>query len=211
MANPPHGALDSRRFLFVTGKGGVGKTTVCAALALALAGRGKRVLIAMTGVQERLSSLLGSAAIGHDIQRVATNVWASKMEPEQAMEEYGLLVLKVRALSRRLFDNKYTNGFFRAVPGLFDWALLGKAWYHTTETRDDGSWLYDVVLFDAPSTGHGLDMLRVPKVLVELAPPGVLRRDAERAWALFKDAERSGVVITTLPQAMPISEACELV
>ena len=211
MAVLPAGALDSRRFIFVTGKGGVGKTTVCAALALAMAQRGKRVLVAMTGVQERLSSLFGSAPIGHDIQPVANNIWATKIEPERAMEEYGLLVLKVKALTRVLFDNKYTNGFFRAVPGLFDWALLGKAWYHTTEQRKDGSWLYDVVLFDGPSTGHGLDMLRVPKVLVELAPPGVLRRDAEAAWSLFKDAARSGVVVATLPQAMPVTEACELI
>ena len=211
MADQPQDALDERRFLFVTGKGGVGKTTVCAAMALALARRGKRVLVAMTGIQERLSSLLGAAPIGHDIQLVADNIWATKIQPERAMEEYGQLVLKVKAVARAVFDNKYTNGFFRAVPGLFDWALLGKAWYHTTEKLDDGSWRYDVVLFDGPSTGHGLDMLRVPKVLVELAPPGILRRDAEAAWTLFKDPVRSGLVVATLPEAMPVTEACELI
>jgi anion-transporting ArsA/GET3 family ATPase len=66
------------------------------------------------------------------------------------------------------------------------------------------------VLFDAPATGHGLDMLRVPKIIVEMAPPGILRRDAEKAWAMFKDGRQSGVVIVTLPEDLPATEAVEL-
>ena len=67
-----------------------------------------------------------------------------------------------------------------------------------------------MVLFDAPATGHGLDMLRVPKVIVEIAPPGVLRSDAERAWEMFRDPARSGVVVVTLPEEMPTNESLEL-
>jgi anion-transporting ArsA/GET3 family ATPase len=204
-------ALDDRRFLFVTGKGGVGKTTVCAALALAMAGRGKRVLVAMCGPHERLSALLGRPPIGHDIAEVGERVWATKIEPERAVQEYGEMVLKVRAVARAVFENRYTAGFFRAVPGLYDWAMLGKAWFHTTETLPDRSPRFDVVLFDAPSTGHGLDMLRVPKVILEVAPPGILRRDAERAWELFHDPKKSGVVVVTIPEEMPTTETIELV
>ncbi len=204
-------ALDTRRFLFVTGKGGVGKTTVCAALALALAGRGKRVLIAMCGAHERLSSILGTPPIGHDIQELAGGVWATNINAERAMEEYGHIVLKVRALARAVFQNKYTSSFFRAVPGLHDWAMLGKAWYHTTEERSQGGHRFDTVLFDAPSTGHGLDMLRVPKVILDIVPPGVLRRDAEQAWELFRDPLKSGVVVVSLPEEMPTTETIELV
>lgn len=201
--------LDSRRFVFVTGKGGVGKTTVTAALATALAGRGRRVLIVMCGAHERLSTMLGVPPIGHDVVGVAPNVWATRIDPDRAMEEYGELVLKVRPLARLVFENRYTRGFFRAAPGLHDWALLGKAWWHTTETRD-GRPRYDVVLFDAPSTGHGLDMLRVPRVILDVVPPGVLRRDAEQAWALFHDPERTAVVIVSLPEDMPVTESLEL-
>jgi anion-transporting ArsA/GET3 family ATPase len=203
--------LDSRRFLFVTGKGGVGKTTVCAALALALAGRGKRVLVTMCGAHERLSAIMGSPPIGHDIVEIADGVWATKISAERAMEEYGQLVIKMKALARAVFDNRYTNAFFRAVPGLHDWAMLGKAWYHTTETLPDGRNRFDVVLFDAPSTGHGLDMLRVPKVILDIVPPGVLRRDAEAAWEMFRDPVRSGVVVVSLPEEMPVTETIELV
>src|SRR5579872_4753182 len=191
------------RFLVVAGKGGVGKTTVCAAEALSLAGEGKRVLVAMCNAKERLSTMLGSDLIGSDVSLVSKNVWAVNMDPEKALEEYGMLTLKVRAVYKAVFDNRYTRSFFRAVPGIHDWSLLGKAWWHTTERNEDGSSKYDVVILDAPATGHGLDMLRVPKVIVDLVPPGLLRRDAERAWKMFQVPARSGVMLVTLPEEMP--------
>ncbi len=202
--------LASRRFLIVTGKGGVGKTTVCAAQAHALAAGGKRVLIAMCNAKERLSAMTGSASIGPDIAEVAPNVWAVNMDPERALEEYGMLMLGSRALYKVIFHNAYVRTFFRAVPGMQEWAMLGKAWWHTTEVRPDGSPRYDVVILDAPATGHGLDMLRVPKVIQEVVPPGLLRRDAERALRMFRDPTTCGVVLVTLPEEMPATETLEL-
>jgi anion-transporting ArsA/GET3 family ATPase len=199
-----------RRFLIVAGKGGVGKTTVCAAEATALAARGKRVLIAMCNAKERLSTMLGSDPVGSDVSLVAKNVWAVNMDPDKALEEYGRMTLKVRALYGAVFGNRYTRAFFRAVPGMHDWSMLGKAWWHTTEKNEDGSPRFDVVILDAPATGHGLDMLRVPKVIVDIVPPGLLRRDAERAWAMFQDPAQSGVVLVTLPEEMPVTETIEL-
>src|SRR5690606_13733353 len=70
---------------------------------------------------------------------------------------------------------------------------------------------FDTVILDAPATGHGLEMLRVPKVIVDAVPPSALRRDAERAWSMFKDPEQSGIVVVTLPEEMPVNETFELV
>jgi anion-transporting ArsA/GET3 family ATPase len=204
----PH--LEERRFVIVTGKGGVGKTTACAALALALSQKGKRVLVAMCNAKERLSAMLGSDLIGSTITPVTKNVWAVNMDPEIALAEYGALTLKSKTLYKLLFDNKYVRTFFRAVPGMHEWTLLGKAWWHTTEVREDGSNAYDVVILDAPATGHGLDMLRVPKVILDVVPPGLLRRDAERAVELFRDPSRCAVVLVTLPEEMPTTETIEL-
>lgn len=204
------GVLSTKRLLFVTGKGGVGKTTVCAAAATAFAQKGKRVLVCMCNAKERLSTMFGSRPIGPDVMPVAPNVWAVNIEPERALAEYGMLTLHSKTLFKLLFDNKYVQTFFRAVPGMQEWTMLGKAWWHTTETRDDGSFTYDVVILDAPATGHGLDMLRVPKVILDVVPPGLLRRDAERAWATFQDPKQCAVVLVTLPEEMPTSETIEL-
>jgi anion-transporting ArsA/GET3 family ATPase len=202
---------DDRRFVFITGKGGVGKTTVAAAMARALAGRGKRVLIAMCNAKERISSMFASDLVGTEIVPVAERIWAVNMEPERAFEEYGHMVLKVPALYRVVFQNKYVRSFLPAVPGLSDWAMLGKAWYHTTEKDERGRQRFDVVLFDAPATGHGLDMLRVPKVIVEVVPPGVLRRDAETAWRMFTNPRETSVLVVTLPEELPVTETLELI
>ncbi len=202
--------LADKRFVLVTGKGGVGKTTVCAAEALALSSKGKRVLVAMCNAKERLSAMLGVAPIGPQVTPVADGVWAVNMQPERALEEYGVLVLHSRALFKTLFDNRYVRSFLRAVPGMQEWAMLGKAWWHTTERRPDGAFKYDVVILDAPATGHGLDMLRVPKVILDVAPQGLLRRDAERAWTLFGDPKTSAIVLVTVPEEMPTTETIEL-
>ncbi len=202
--------LDGKRFVLVTGKGGVGKTTVCAAQAVALAGRGKRVLVAMCNAKERLSTMLGVPPIGADVVAVKDNIWAVNMLPEKAIEEYGTLVLRSRLLSKTLFDNKYLRTFLRAVPGMQEWSMLGKAWWHTTETLPDGRFKYDAVILDAPATGHGLDMLRVPMVILETVPAGILRRDAERALALFRDPVACAIVLVTLPEEMPVTETIDL-
>lgn len=202
---------DDRRFIFVTGKGGVGKTTVSAALARALAGRGKRVLIAMCNAKERISSMFASDLVGTEIARVAERIWAVNMDPQLAFEQYGRMILKVPALYRVVFQNKYVRSFLPAVPGLSDWAMLGKAWYHTTERDPKGGHRFDVVLFDAPATGHGVDMLRVPKVIVEVVPPGVLRRDAETAWRMFTNPRETAVLVVTLPEELPVTETLKLI
>ncbi|HEY6879302.1 MAG TPA: ArsA-related P-loop ATPase [Polyangiales bacterium] len=202
--------LFNLRFVTVVGKGGVGKTTVSAALALAAARRGKRVLIAMCNAKERVSKMLEVAPIGPTNQNVLPGIDAVNMVPKVALEEYGMMVLKVRALYRAIFENRLVASFLRGTPGIEAWSMLGKAQYHVHETLPDGRNRYDMVILDSPATGHGLEMLRVPRVLLEVAPPGLLRREAERAWELFTDSTRSGVVVVTLPEDMPVSESVEL-
>jgi anion-transporting ArsA/GET3 family ATPase len=202
---------DERRFVFVTGKGGVGKTTVAAALASALASRGKKVLIAMCNAKERISSMFASPPVGPEIAPVAPRIWAVNISPSLAFEEYGRLLLKAPVLYRPVFRNKYVHSFLPAVPGLAEWAVLGKAWFHCLETDSRGHHRFDIVVLDAPSTGHGLDMLRVPKMIMEVVPSGPLRRDAERAWTMFRDPDQTSVLVVTIPEELPTTETIQLV
>lgn len=198
------------RFVTVVGKGGVGKTTVSAALALAAARRGKRVLIAMCNAKERVSQLLEVGPIGPVNRTILPGIDAVNMTPKVALEEYGMMVLRVRALYRAIFENRLVAAFLHGTPGIEAWSMLGKAQFHAHELLPDGRPRYDMVILDAPATGHGLEMLRVPRVLLDIAPPGLLRREAERAWNLFRDPTRAGVLIVTLPEDMPVSESIEL-
>lgn len=198
------------KFVFVVGKGGVGKTAVSGALALAAAAQGKRVLVAMCNAKDRLSYMLETGPIGPHIQTLMPRVDAVNMEPSAALEEYGLLVLRVRALYKVIFENRFVSAFLRGTPGIDAWAMLGKAQYHAREKDAAGRERYDLVIVDAPATGHGLDLLRVPRVIMDVAPPGLLRREAERASELFQDRERAGVLLVTLPEEMPSTETVEL-
>lgn len=202
--------MSARRFLFVTGKGGVGKTSVVAALASRFAQRGKRVLVGETSPKEHLSALFGRASLPTQITELSPRLFGVLLDADVALKEYGALVLKSERLVGALFDNKLVRGFFHGAPGLKEWAALGKAWYHSTEVLADGSPRFDVVILDAPATGHGLDMLRVPKTIIELSAPGVLRTDAERAWAQFRDPLQSGVIVVSLAEEMPANESIEL-
>lgn len=211
-ASPANSVDDflARRFLFVTGKGGVGKTTVVAALAERFARAGKRVLVAETSPKEHISALFGRSSLPTQITELAPRLYGVLLDADVALKEYGTIVLKSERLVGALFDNKLVLGFFHGAPGLKEWAALGKAWYHSTEVLADGSPRFDVVILDAPATGHGLDMLRVPKTILELSPPGVLRSDAEKAWTQFRDPAQSGVVVVALPEEMPTNESIEL-
>lgn len=203
-------SLLDHRFLFVVGKGGVGKTTVAAALGLAAARKGKKTLIAMVNAKERLSTLLGSEPIGTELVRVAPNLDAVNMTPMASLEEYGMMILRIRALYSAVFENKLVRAFLRGTPGIEAWTMLGKAYFHAFGQANDDRGSHDLVILDAPATGHGLDMLRVPQVIVDVAPPGLLRREAERALQKFRDPKASGAVLVTLAEDMPTNEAIEL-
>jgi anion-transporting ArsA/GET3 family ATPase len=200
-----------RSFLFVTGKGGVGKTTVAAALGRALAQQGRRVLLALTS-DGSAAELLGTATIPADhIAQVTRGLFVTLIEPEVALREYGSMVLRSKVAYAALFGNRYSQTFFSGVPGLYQWATLGKAWFHSEERDSKGEARFDVVILDAPATGHALEMLRVPLLITKVAPKGLLRRDADLALGKLRDSARSGVVVVSLAEELAVSESLQLV
>jgi anion-transporting ArsA/GET3 family ATPase len=203
-------SLLDKRFVLVVGKGGVGRTTVAAAFARRATRAGRRVLLAQPNAPERLASLLGSKEpIGPTVTVIGDGLSAVNMSPKVALREYGVLLLKYEPIYRAVFENKPMRSFLGAFPGLDYWTMLGKAWWHTTELQD-GRPKYDLVILDAPASGHAVAMLRIPEAVAAAMPKGPLARDALQARALLTDPQRTAAVIVTLAEELPARETVTL-
>jgi anion-transporting ArsA/GET3 family ATPase len=202
--------LLDRRLALVTGKGGVGKSTIAAALAVLAAREGKRVLVCeVNASQERIAPLLGAPRAGAAVRQARPGLFTVNVTPPEAMREYGLMVLKFRTIYDAVFENRLVRYFLRAVPSLAELVVLGKI-LHEVRLVENGRPRWDLVVVDAPATGHAVQLLRVPSALLDTVPGGPLRRDAEWMEALLVDPATTALALVTLPEEMPVNEAIEL-
>lgn len=201
--------LLDKRLVIIGGKGGVGRTTVAAALALAAARRGKRVLLAQTKSKERVSTLFGVSPVGPELMRVRDDLWAVNMTPQAALLEYGAMMLHSEFIARQVLENKVSRAFLHAIPGLDEYSMLGKVWWHTTE-QESGRNRWDLVILDGPATGHMITMLQIPRAILAAVPEGPQTKPAQAALDLMCDPKRTAMVIVTLAEDLPSNEAIEL-
>jgi anion-transporting ArsA/GET3 family ATPase len=202
-------SLLDKRLILVVGKGGVGRSTVAAAIADRCARQGKRTLLYETNANDRFGAYFEKPAVGIEAAQLAPNLFAVNATPASALEEYGLMVLRWKSVYEMVFENRVTKAFLRAIPGLDDYALLGKVWYHTTEQKR-GRPVWDTIVFDMPASGHSASMLRVPHVIIDTVPEGPLTRDARTVCELLADQARTAAILVTLAEEMPVNEAIEL-
>jgi anion-transporting ArsA/GET3 family ATPase len=195
--------------ILVIGKGGVGRSTVAASIAAAAAKEGRRTLLFEANAKDRFGAFFGRPEVGTEISKLRENLYAVNTTPAAALEEYGLMILRFRRVYKLVFENRITEAFLKAIPGIEEYAVLGKAWYHTKETKR-GAPIWDTVVFDMAASGHSLSMLRIPWSIVSTVPEGPLARDAKEVQSLILDPERTGVVMVTLAEDMPTNEAIEL-
>jgi anion-transporting ArsA/GET3 family ATPase len=198
-----------KRLILVCGKGGVGRSTVAASIAAACARRGRKTLLFEASASDRFGAYFGKPPVGTEVTQLAPNLWATNTNPQAALHEYGLMVLKFETVYEMVFENRLTKAFLRAIPGLDDYSVIGKAWYHTTEEKR-GQPVWDTVVFDMPASGHSLSMLRIPWVIVDTVPEGPLTRDARLLQDLLRDPARTALVLVSLAEEMPANEAREL-
>ncbi|MBA2538205.1 MAG: ATPase, partial [Deltaproteobacteria bacterium] len=140
-------SLLEKRLILVVGKGGVGRSTIAAAIADRCARAGKNTLLYETNANDRFGNYFDKPTVGTEVSQLAQNLFAVNATPASALEEYGLMILRWKSVYEMVFENRVTKAFLRAIPGLDDYALLGKAWYHTTEEKR-GRQVWDTVVFD---------------------------------------------------------------
>jgi anion-transporting ArsA/GET3 family ATPase len=201
---PASGLLDLK-LIFVTGKGGVGKTTVAAALSLLAAERGKRVLVCEVDAKGDLASLFEAQPTSFAERELVPGVFAMSMDTEASLREYLKLNLRIPVVGRigplaRAFDFVAT-----AAPGVREILTVGKLCYEVRQRH------YDVVVVDASATGHIVSQLAAPQAINDLVKVGLIRSQTDWMLEILSDPARTGLVVVTTPEEMPVAETLELV
>ena len=197
--------LLQRRLIFVTGKGGVGKSTVAIALGLVAARRGLRTIVAELASQERVRRTFLQSGETFEEVELADGLFTISIDPESAMEEY--LRVKTGPVGQALGSSRLFQAFAMATPGMRELLSIGKVWELAQfERRTSGAGAYDLVIVDSPAAGHGVGILRTPRTFAEIARVGPIAHQARTIAATIADHEFTAVAAVATAEEMPVSE-----
>jgi anion-transporting ArsA/GET3 family ATPase len=203
-------ALTSSRVAVLSGNGGVVKTTGAAALSLAAARRGKRVLLVEVEGRDGIGRPFGAGTLGYREQRLAENVFGLSVSPEEALGEYLKLFYGIGRIGGALARTRAVEFATDTAPGLRDILLIGKV-KEAERRRVEGRYVYDLIVVDAPPTGRLPRFLEAPRAVVDLVHAGPIRSQAQGVLDMVFDARRLQVVLVTLPEDMSVRETAESV
>ena len=204
-------SLLERKLLVVAGKGGVGRTTIASAIGLLAADRGLRTLVVEVAHQDRLPELFGLAAQGPGIEtELREGLWSLSIDADRALLEW-LQALGGRVSGRLLASSSTFQYFTAAAPGAKELVSMVKIWELTQSRRWHGrAFGYDLVVLDAPATGHALGMLQSPRTFGAIARVGPIAAQARQVQALLKDPARCGYLAVAQGTEMAVTETVEL-
>jgi anion-transporting ArsA/GET3 family ATPase len=212
-ADEHHLGLLDRELVVVTGKGGCGKSTVAAALAVAAAARGVEVIVAEVDARGDVARALGAGGTPEPSVEVelAPRLHHVSIDPDSALRHYLADQLPSRALAETLLSSRVFPYFVAATPGMRELLTIGAVWDLTREeSRRTGERLYDLVILDAPATGHGLAMMEAPSTFKRAAQAGRIAGQAGQIEALLEDPSRTAVVAAARPEDLPVNETIDL-
>jgi anion-transporting ArsA/GET3 family ATPase len=204
--------LDDVELAFVTGKGGVGKSTVALAAALAGARDGRRVVLCEVAGQARAAALYGvdPPRPGREVQ-LEDGLWSTTIDPVVALEEWAGRQIGSRRLVGLLTHSNAFGAFVNAAPGARELVAITKAWELGQRERwVKGTAGYDLVVLDGPASGHGVGLLRTPHTFAQIARVGPIATQARKVVALLEDPRRSVLVAVALPAELSVSETLDL-
>lgn len=199
------------RVLFVTGKGGVGKSTAAAALAVAGVRTGRRTCLVEVEGRQTMSQLFGTQRWDFEEREFRPGLWGLSIDPEASLQEYLEMFYGAKRLSKMLVGTTAVEFATTAAPGIKDVLLIGKVKEMERRRREDGRFHYDLVVVDSPPTGRIVNFLRAPDATTELVNVGPIRQQAQTLIDLLTDPARTHVQLVTLLEEMPVQETIESV
>ena len=201
------GLLD-HRLIFVTGKGGVGKSTVAIALGLLGVRRGLRTIVAELASQERVVRTFGRQDAHARELELTPGLFTISIDPQHAMDEY--LRIKTGPVGHALGSTRIFQAFAMATPGMRELLSVGKVWELAQLERQTRLAPYDLVVVDAPATGHGVGILRTPRTFAEIARVGPIARQGAKIAATIADPDFTAIVAVVTAEEMPVNETVVL-
>ena len=203
-------SLLSKKLIFVLGKGGVGRTTVSVTLGMAAARSGLNVGIIELYGTHNLADRCGFKGARYAPRTVAPGVQIQSFTAMDCVDDFGRQKLRIGPLSGVLFKNKVFGTFIDAIPGLHDLFQLGKVNALLSDPAPSDP-KYDLIIIDTPATGHGITLLHAAESMREMVGGGLVAEEADLIADLLSDPARTGLVLTTLPDTLPVNETLELV
>ena len=200
--------LAHRQLIVVTGKGGVGKTTLAAALGFLLARAGKQVLLLEADPRESLHRVLGTEPSDGALVDAGDGLRVQNLQPRMIIEDLVAERVHIGFVARRITRSQAFRHFVAGAPGFKEAALLG---YAHRAVKGDYTVRADLVILDAPATGHGISLLAAPELLAGAIRDGELGEMAAELAAFLADPERCGILLAALAEEMAVQETLELV
>jgi len=200
--------LFDKKLLLITGKGGVGKSTLTLSLGKAALQQGKRVLLITFPGQNLIANLYSlKSPLGYKAQKLEKNLYALGLDAQQSLREYALRQVKLEILYRYVFKNKVVKYFIEVTPGLNDLLFFGKIYDFVLGKKKKS---YDLIILDMPATGHGITMLQTPRKIIDMIQVGPLYKNAKAMNAMLSNSQLTGICIATLAEEMPVNETLEM-
>ncbi len=201
--------LFSGRLVFVMGKGGVGKTTISIALAGVAERMHKKVLLAEIGDTDSIGRLYQDQPLSEVPRKLTQNIWGARVDPKAELEAYVRAHVSPGFIAGKIIRSRLFDYLFEATPGLKEVMSLGRLWRWEKQADNLAAPTYDLIIIDAPATGHAMSLLRLPELLINMIRVGPVANQIRGLQRLLKNHQKTSLVLVSLPEELPVNEAVE--